>query len=275
MAYTLFECTGRIASDPKMINDKMCFYLESTKPSIDKKTGELVHQVMLSFVRYAGRNAEVLADTYKVNDRVWVNGEIIGNEADKGYPFMAKDKNGELFTRFDILSYSLRWLGKLQLNEKGQIVGGVPEDGITLIISGYVGNKDGIELRYLSDGTAYTNVSLATNRYEKDATGQRKELPATWWRCSVFGSWAERMMADPAKNRIGLGKGSSITVIGVPDFDPETGGPKIFDRRDGSKGCSHEMQVYRWFYNERAGNGGGGGVPNQMGNPDEIPDEDI
>lgn len=100
-----------------------------------------------------------------------------------------------------------------------------------IILVGNLGSDP--EMRYLPDGTAVTNFSLATNRKWKDGrTGQMQE-ETTWWRISVFGAQAE------ACNQY-LGKGRSVLVEGR--LRPgDNGSPRVWQRQDGTWGASYEL----------------------------------
>jgi single-strand DNA-binding protein len=103
-----------------------------------------------------------------------------------------------------------------------------------IIIAGNLGRDP--EMRYLPDGTAVTNINVATSRGWTDkATGEpRKET--TWFRVSVWGRQAE------TANQY-LSKGRSVLVEGVLQADPQTGGPRTFTRQDGTVGSSFEVRA--------------------------------
>ena len=81
------------------------------------------------------------------------------------------------------------------------------------------------EMKYLPDGKAVTNFSMATTNYKKETA---------WFRVSVFGRSAE------ACNQY-LAKGSKVLVDGELTYDADTGGPKVFSRQDGTAGASFEV----------------------------------
>ncbi len=114
------------------------------------------------------------------------------------------------------------------------------------IIAGNLGGDP--EMRYLPDGTAVTNFSVAVQTYGgKDAAG----LPikyAVWYRVSVFGAQAE------AANQY-LSKGQSVTVQGQLQADKETGGPRTFSRKDGSIGASFELRSDQITFGSRMSGG--------------------
>jgi single-strand DNA-binding protein len=101
----------------------------------------------------------------------------------------------------------------------------------TLLIVGRLGREP--EMRFSPSGQAITNFNLAANRQYTDANGQAiKET--TWFRVSVFAKAAENC------NQF-LHKGSLVLVEGRLTCDPETGGPKLFSRKDGTPGTAFEV----------------------------------
>jgi single-strand DNA-binding protein len=92
------------------------------------------------------------------------------------------------------------------------------------------------EMRYMPDGTAVTNFSVATSRGWTDkASGESRE-ETTWFRVSVWGRQAE-----PANQY--LSKGRQVLVEGTLQPDPETGSPRLFTRQDGTVGSSFEIRA--------------------------------
>lgn len=83
------------------------------------------------------------------------------------------------------------------------------------------------EMRYMSDGTAVTTFSVATTDFKKNTY---------WYRVSVWGKSAE------ACNQY-LAKGSRVLVEGSLQGDPQTGGPRIWNRKDGSLATGFEIRA--------------------------------
>jgi single-strand DNA-binding protein len=109
------------------------------------------------------------------------------------------------------------------------------------------------EMRYMPDGQAVTNLSLATNRRWNDrATGETRE-EVTWLRVSVWGKQAE------SANEY-LSKGRKVLVEGRLRPDPNTGGPRLWTRQDGSVGASYEIVADRVVFLDSNGNGNGNGA---------------
>ena len=103
-----------------------------------------------------------------------------------------------------------------------------------IIVIGNLGRDP--EMRYMPDGTAVTSFSVATSRRWTDkATGQPVE-ETTWFRASIWGRRAE------VANEY-LSKGSKVLVEGRIKPDPNTGGPKLWTRQDGTVGASFEISA--------------------------------
>ena len=100
-----------------------------------------------------------------------------------------------------------------------------------MIIAGHLGKDP--EMRYAPNGDAVTNFSVATSRKYTDKSGQKVE-ETIWVRVSVWGKQAETC------NQY-LKKGRSVLVEGRLNADKATGGPRIFQRQDGTSGASFEM----------------------------------
>lgn len=101
----------------------------------------------------------------------------------------------------------------------------------TIIIAGNLGNDP--EMRYTPSGQAVTNFSVATNRQYTASNGEQVK-ETTWFRISTWGKTAE------VCNQY-LRKGSRVLVEGRLNSDPATGGPRTFQRRDGTYGASYEV----------------------------------
>jgi single-strand DNA-binding protein len=121
----------------------------------------------------------------------------------------------------------------------------------------------------MQDGTAVTNFSCATNRKWTDgATGEPTE-ETTWFRVSVWGKQAETV------NQY-LKKGRQVLVTGRLKPDPQTGGPKLWSRQDGTMGASFEIVANTVRFLGGADEDGGNGSQVRPGTPaateeDEIP----
>lgn len=100
-----------------------------------------------------------------------------------------------------------------------------------IILVGNLGKDP--EMRYTPSGDAICNFSLATNRHYKRNDGEDVS-ETTWWRVSVWGKQGE------ACNTY-LKKGSKALVEGRMVVDIQTGGPKIWNRQDGTPAASFEI----------------------------------
>jgi single-strand DNA-binding protein len=90
------------------------------------------------------------------------------------------------------------------------------------------------EMRYTSTGTAVTNFSCASNRtYEQN---NEKVKETTWLRITVWGKLAE------ACNKY-VKKGMLVYVEGILTVDPTTGGPKVWEGKDGSAKANFEVSA--------------------------------
>ena len=99
-----------------------------------------------------------------------------------------------------------------------------------LIIVGNLGRDP--ELKYLGDGTAVCNLSVATNRTWNDSAGQ-KQTETTWFRVTCW-----RKQAEIAAQY--LTKGRQVMIEGRLKPDA-TGNPTVYQKNDGTSGASFEV----------------------------------
>lgn len=99
------------------------------------------------------------------------------------------------------------------------------------IIAGNLGRDP--EMRYTQSGQAVTNFSVATNRQYTDSNGQQVK-ETIWFRISAWGKLAETC------NQY-LRRGSKVLVEGRLNADPDTGGPRIWNKQDGTASASFEL----------------------------------
>lgn len=90
------------------------------------------------------------------------------------------------------------------------------------------------EMRYTPNGSAVTSFPVATSRRYTDAGGQVHDETA-WFRVSVWGKQAEIC------NQY-LAKGRKVLVEGELVVDEKTGGPRVYQRKDGTAGASFEVR---------------------------------
>jgi single-strand DNA-binding protein len=102
----------------------------------------------------------------------------------------------------------------------------------TVILVGNLGRDP--EMRYTPAGQAVTNFSIAVNdNYTKD--GERVER-TIWVRVSAWGKQAENC-------NLYLKKGSKVLVEGRLVADAATGGPRVYEKNDGTPGASFEVSA--------------------------------
>ena len=112
-----------------------------------------------------------------------------------------------------------------------------------LIIMGNLGRDP--ELKYLPDATAVCNFSVACN------LGWGDNEKTAWIRVSAWDKTAEAVNQH-------LQKGDGVLVEGILNPDPETGGPKVYAKRDGTAGASFEMTAHRVKFLPKGSNSGSG-----------------
>src|SRR5262245_13378922 len=132
-----------------------------------------------------------------------------------------------------------------------------------ITIAGNLGRDP--ELRYLPNGTPVTDLSVATNNNYTNQKGEQVK-ETTWFRVSVFGKQAESCSQY-------LTKGRQVLVEGRLKPDPNNGGPRLFQRKDGTMGASFEViaNTVRFIGGTRDG-----GAPGADGSAmPEITEDDI
>src|SRR5512136_908130 len=103
----------------------------------------------------------------------------------------------------------------------------------TVILVGNLGRDP--EMRYTPSGQAVTTFSVATNRQFTNNNGETiKET--IWFRVSAWGKTGENC------NQY-LKKGSKVLVEGRLTADPKTGGPRVWNKQDGTPGSSFEVSA--------------------------------
>ncbi len=132
-----------------------------------------------------------------------------------------------------------------------------------ITIVGYLGNDP--VMRFTPSGQAVTTLSVATSRSYTNNAGQKID-ETTWFRVSVWGAQAESC------NQY-LSKGRPVLIIGRLRPDPDSGGPRIYTRNDGSPGASFEVNAINVRF---LPTGGTGSYQQDMGDEAGGPeDEDI
>ena len=125
----------------------------------------------------------------------------------------------------------------------------------TIIIVGNLGRDP--EMRYIPSGQAVTNFNVASNRQYTGSDGQTVK-ETIWFRISVWGRMAE------VCNQY-LKKGSKVLVEGRLNPDPATGGPRTYNRQDGTTGASYEVSASTVRFLSTRGEDAGGITPEESG----------
>jgi single-strand DNA-binding protein len=118
----------------------------------------------------------------------------------------------------------------------------------TVIFVGNLGREP--EMRYTPSGQPVTSFSVATSRSYTNPNGERVD-ETTWFKVTVWGKQAETC------NQY-LHKGSKVLVEGRLTPDPKSGGPKIWQRQDGSSGASFDVTANTVRFLSTRGDGSGG-----------------
>jgi single-strand DNA-binding protein len=137
-----------------------------------------------------------------------------------------------------------------------------------IVVIGNLGRDP--EMRYTPSGQAVTSFSIAVNESYTNANGE-KVKKTIWFRISAWGKQAEIC------NQY-LKKGQQVLVDGRMSADPNTGGPKIWTKQDGTAGSSFEItaQTVRFLSTRTDGDsgpmvGGGGMEMAELPPEDDIP----
>mgnify|MGYP000903228323 CR=1 FL=1 len=132
----------------------------------------------------------------------------------------------------------------------------------TIIIVGNLGREP--EMRYTPGGQAVTNFSVATNRQYQGTDGNMVK-ETIWFRISVWGKQAESCNTY-------LHKGSKVLIEGRLQPDPATGGPRIWNRQDGTPNASYEVTASTVRFLSSRGEGEGGMMGEGIGEADSGDD---
>ncbi|MEN6436930.1 MAG: single-stranded DNA-binding protein [Anaerolineaceae bacterium] len=134
----------------------------------------------------------------------------------------------------------------------------------TIIIVGNLGRDP--EMRYIASGQAVTSLSVASNYAYRNSEGQQVK-ETIWFRVSVWGKQAESV------NNF-LHKGSKVIIEGRLKPDSSTGGPRIWNRQDGTPAASYEVTASTVRFLSAKGEGASGEEISDAGEADsgeEIP----
>jgi len=100
-----------------------------------------------------------------------------------------------------------------------------------VIVAGHVGRDP--EMRYTPSGIPVTDFSVATTRKWTNQDGTTSE-ETIWFRVATW-----RKLAETCNQY--LSKGRLVMVEGWLKPDPQTGGPRVYQRQDGSYGAQFEL----------------------------------
>jgi single-strand DNA-binding protein len=103
----------------------------------------------------------------------------------------------------------------------------------TIILAGNLGRDP--EMRYTPSGQPVTSFSVAVNDNYTSNSGEKVQR-TIWFRITAWGKQAELC------NNY-LKKGQKVLVEGRLVVDPNTGGPRIWQRQDGSSAASFEVSA--------------------------------
>ncbi len=135
-----------------------------------------------------------------------------------------------------------------------------------IVIAGNLGRDP--EMRYTPSGQAVTSFSVAVNESYTNANGE-KVKKTIWFRVTAWGKQAEIC------NQY-LKKGQMVLVDGRMSADPNTGGPKLFTKQDGTAGSSFEITASTVrFLSSRGETQEGGPVAGGMEMAELPPEDDI
>jgi len=102
-------------------------------------------------------------------------------------------------------------------------------------IVGNVGRE--VQMRYLPDGTAVADFSVATSEY----AGPSNPRQTVWWKVTVW-----RKQAETAAEWIK--KGSQVLVEGRMAPDKDTGGPRVWVDSNGKSRAGYEITADRFVF---------------------------
>ncbi len=102
-----------------------------------------------------------------------------------------------------------------------------------LILVGNLGRDP--ELKFSNGGMPIANFPVATNHKWTDPEGKLQE-ETIWFRISVYGKQGEACAEY-------LTKGQKVLVEGSLVADEKNGGPRVYERKDGTFGASFEVRA--------------------------------
>jgi single-strand DNA-binding protein len=100
-----------------------------------------------------------------------------------------------------------------------------------IILVGSLGQDP--SLKFTQSGDPVCSFSVATSRKYTNKAGEKVD-ETLWFRVTAWGKQAEVCQQY-------LKKGSKVLVEGELKGDPQTGGPRVYEKSDGSHGASFEL----------------------------------
>jgi single-stranded DNA-binding protein len=106
---------------------------------------------------------------------------------------------------------------------------------------GYLGKDPTIH--HTRTGGKVANVSVAVKKTSVYRMNSKTEKRPAWFSIEAWGELADEIQALYKSRR--LVKGSKVLVLGELRYDPDTGGPSAFFRRNGRPGASFVLRAYQ------------------------------
>ncbi len=132
----------------------------------------------------------------------------------------------------------------------------------TIIIVGNLGRDP--EMRYTPSGQPVTSFSVASSRSYNNPSGEKVD-ETTWVRVTAWGKQAEICSQY-------LHKGSKVLIEGRLTPDPKTGGPRLYQKQDGTWGANFEINASVVRFLSAKGEGGSGEPMIESGHGDSGDD---
>lgn len=126
----------------------------------------------------------------------------------------------------------------------------------TIVLAGNLGRDP--EMRYTPEGKPVTSFSVAVS----DGFGEYKKT--IWFRITTWDKMAESCNTY-------LKKGSSVLVEGRITPDKETGGPRVYQRQDGTHGASYEVTAITVRFLSGRGEPSAESAEKDLGDEQDIP----
>ena len=121
-------------------------------------------------------------------------------------------------------------------------------------------------MRYTPSGQAVTSFSVATSR-QYTSTGGQQVKETIWFRVSTWGKTAE------VCNQY-VKKGSKVLVEGRLAPDKDTGGPRVWTKKDGTSGSTFDVTASTVrFLSSRSD--GGTEQAHELGGSELPPEEEV